>query len=296
MNISVIICSINRPAILHETVASIASQSRKPAEILIVTPGDQHVLPETLAISGLRVVIGPLGLPSQRNAGLDRVSPECDLVAFFDDDIELSEFYLDEMLRLFSENPEIVVASGRLLHDGGRSTVVTRSQARELCHEHDRNCVRSESRGDYHQTNSAYGCNMMVRCATARNVRFDEGLPLYAWLEDRDYSQRVTKNRHGPVEFQGAIAVHLGSRSGRIGGVRMGFSEIINPIYLWAKNRTFSLGYIVVQYWARCLVGNILGILARDSEYDRVGLLRGNMIGLWHLLTGSCDPGHITEI
>jgi GT2 family glycosyltransferase len=296
VNISVVICSVNRPEILHDTVVSIARQTYKAAEILIVSPSDQRLLPETLEISRVRLVIGPLGLPSQRNAGLDHVSVECDLVAFFDDDIELSEFYLDEMVGLFSGNGKILIASGRLLHDGGRSTVINRSQAKELCREHDRNYVRSESPSDYSQTNSAYGCNMMVRCITSRNVRFDEGLPLYGWLEDRDYSHRITKNGHAPVEFRGAIAVHLGSRSGRIGGVRMGFSEIINPIYLWAKNRTFSFPYVVAQYWLRCLAGNVLGILVRDPEYDRVGLLKGNLIGFWRLLTGSWDPGHITEI
>ena len=296
MNVSVIICSVNRPAILHDTIVSITRQRRTPAEVLIVSPGAEHVLPETLDMPGVRLVIGPLGLPSQRNAGLDRVSPECDLVAFFDDDIELSELYLEETARLFSENPRILVASGRLLHDGGRSTIVARSQAREMCLEHDRTSVRSTGTGNFRLASSAYGCNMIVRYTAARNVRFDEGLPLYAWLEDRDYSHRITKNQHPPVEYRDAIAVHLGTRSGRIGGVRMGFSEIINPIYLWSKNRTFPLHYIVVQYWIRCLIGNVLGILTRDSEYDRHGLLKGNLIGFRHLISGSWDPKYIAEI
>ena len=296
MNISVIICSINRPAILHDTVASVARQCRRPAEILIVTPGTEHVLLKTLEMPGVRLVIGPLGLPSQRNAGLDNVGPECDLVAFFDDDIELSEFYLGEMEKLFSEQRQILVASGRLLHDGGRSAIVTRSDARQLCVDHDASFPRSNGPGDFRRTNSAYGCNMIVRYAAARYARFDEGLPLYAWLEDRDYSHRITKNRHPPVAYRDAIAVHLGSRSGRIGGVRMGFSEIINPIYLWNKNRTFPLHYIIIQYWIRCLVGNVLGILTRDSEYDRTGLLKGNLIGFRHLISGSWDPKYIAEI
>jgi len=296
MKISAIICSINRPAILHDTVVSIARQRRRPAEILIVTPGEQHVLPETLAMPGVRLVIGPLGLPSQRNAGLDRVNAECDLVAFFDDDIELSESYLEEMAKLFAENPDIRVASGRLLHDGGRSTIITRPQARQMCLDHDAHCLCSKGAANFRRANSAYGCNMIVRHAAARNVRFDEGLPLYAWLEDRDYSHRATKGGHPPVEFPRAIAVHLGARSGRIGGVRMGFSEIINPIYLWNKNRTFPLHYIIVQYWLRCVVGNVLGILTRDSEYDRPGLLRGNLIGFRYLISGSWDPKYIAEI
>ncbi len=295
MNISVVICSVNRPEILHDTVLSVLGQTLKPVEIMIVSPGSEHVLEKTLEIKDVRFFLATLGLPAQRNTGLDQIGEECNLVAFFDDDIELSTSYLKEIANLFEENVDILIASGRLLHDGGRGAIITREQARGLCQEYDRHtelvtampCIPSDS---------AYGCNMVVRYAATKSVRFDEGLPLYAWLEDRDYSHRITRSQHLPVKYEGAVAVHLGSRSGRIGGVRIGFSEIVNPLYLWAKNRTFTLRYMIVQYWIRCLVGNILGALKRDSEYDRIGLLKGNFLGLQHLLSGSCDPAHITKL
>jgi GT2 family glycosyltransferase len=296
MNVSIVICTVNRPAILHDTVLSIVRQTYKAAEILIVSPGKEHVLEKTLEITGVRLLFGPLGSSSQRNVGLGQLGDKCDLVAFFDDDIELSASYLENIVRLFSEKKDVLIASGRLLHDGGRGTVITREQARALCQEYERNS-KSVTEVRYVPSDSAaYGCNMVVRYAAAKDVRFDERLTLYAWLEDRDYSHRLTKSRHRPVRFEGAVAVHLGSRSGRMGGVRLGFSVIVNPLYLWAKNRTFPLLYIVVQYWIRCLVGNILGILTRDSEYDRIGLLKGNLLGFKHLLSGSCDPAHITKL
>lgn len=295
MNVSVVICSVNRPVILHDTVASIAGQTHMPIEILIVVPAKQHVLEETLAIPGVRLVLGALGLPAQRNAGLDQINPKCDLLVFFDDDIELTASYIEEMVALFSGNQQIVISSGRLLHDGGRGAIINREEARVLCEHYEQSRPES-SDARYISSNSAYGCNMVVHYATAKNVRFDEGLPLYAWLEDRDYSHRLTNGLHAPVEFNSAVAVHLGSRSGRIGGVRMGFSEIVNPIYLWIKNRTFSIPYIVIQYWLRCLAGNVLGVLGRDPEYDRIGLLKGNLLGFLHLLSGHCDPSHITKL
>ena len=43
--------------ILHQTVASISAQRQKPAEILVVTPGPQHVLPETLEIPDVRLIL-----------------------------------------------------------------------------------------------------------------------------------------------------------------------------------------------------------------------------------------------
>jgi GT2 family glycosyltransferase len=291
-----VVCSVNRPAILHDTVISIVAQDHPISEILIVCPSKRHILQETLETPKVRFVLGPLGLPAQRNAGLETIDTDSDLVAFFDDDIELCTSYLKNIAALFAENPDIRIASGKLLYDGGRSTVVTREQARMLCEEHERTETQPPAPVSYVPSNSAYGCNMIVRHAAINKLRFDEGLPLYAWLEDRDYSHRITKNLHPPVECQDAVAVHLGARSGRIGGVRMGFSEIINPVYLWTKNKTFSLPYIVVQYWMRCLLGNILGILTRDSDYDRVGLLKGNLLGLQHLLCGRCDPSYIIKL
>jgi GT2 family glycosyltransferase len=296
MKISVVVCSVNRPAILHDTVISIVAQDQPISEVLIVCPSKKHILQATLETPGVRFVLGPLGLPAQRNAGLETIDSDCDLVAFFDDDIELCTSYLKNIAALFAENPDIRIASGKLLRDGGRCTVVTREQARALCWERERNEILPAGPVRYVPSNSAYGCNMIVRHAAINKLRFDEGLPLYAWLEDRDYSHRITKNLHPPVECQDAVAVHLGARSGRIGGVRMGFSEIINPVYLWVKNKTFSLPYIVVQYWMRCLLGNILGILTRDSEYDRIGLLKGNLLGLEHLLCGRCDPAHVSSL
>src|SRR5690242_16411318 len=111
MKISVIICSVNRAAILHDTVLSITRQTYPPTEILIVSPDKQHILAQTLEIPGVRFVPGSLGLPSQRNAGLSQANPACDLIAFFDDDIELCTSYLKEMANLFSEQTNIVIAS-----------------------------------------------------------------------------------------------------------------------------------------------------------------------------------------
>ncbi|HEX4065519.1 MAG TPA: glycosyltransferase [Acidobacteriaceae bacterium] len=295
MKIAVIICTINRPAILHQTVLSIRRQSLAPVQIILSSPGPEHVLPETLEIVGVEWVQAPAGSATQRNEGMRRVSAEAELIAFLDDDIQLTRAYFAEMARFFREYPHIVLASGRLLHDGGRGTRIDAEEARKLCDDWDRNCAPGAPLA-FKTMDSGYGCNMVVRVAELHDCRFDENLPLYAWLEDRDFSHRCTKGKYPPVELANAVAVHLGWRSGRGPGVRLGFSTVVNPVYLRKKTRMFSLSYIVVHYWLRCLVGNILGILTRDQDYDRWGLLRGNMIGYWHLITGNCNPQYILRL
>jgi GT2 family glycosyltransferase len=199
------------------------------------------------------------------------------------------------MVRLFEERKEIVIASGVMLHDGGRSSIISRGEARNLCVAHDSQGSSSTALS-YTPMDFAYGCNMVCRYSRIRSIRFDERLPLYAWLEDSDFSHRATRGFHEPVRCLSAIAVHLGWRAGRFSGLRLGFSTIVNPVYLRRKSGTFTIKFILVNLWARCLAGNIIGILTRDKEYDRVGLLRGNLVGFIHLLSGRCDPAHILEL
>ena len=295
MKIATIICTLNRPAILHDTVLSIVRQSCVPVQIVIASPDPKHVLPETMSLPGVEFVVAPLGASKQRNAGLDRIDPETDLIAFLDDDIELSQSYFAEMARLFCEHPEVIIASGRMLHDGGRSTRIDRYEARTLCLEFDR-APAQDLPVSFKPVDSGYGCNMVIRNREAGGYRFDEGLPLYSWLEDRDFSHRCTRGKCPPVELRNAAAVHLGWRSGRVSGVRLGFSTVVNPVYLKRKAGTFSFAHIVVHYWMRCMVGNLLGIVTRDKDYDRWGLLKGNLLGYWHLLSGKCDPEYILQL
>ncbi len=294
MKIFVIISTLNRPAVLHDTVQSILRQSLVPNQILISSTDPKHVLLETLALPRVKFVQSPLGSCAQRNTALDALDPDADLIAFLDDDIELCRSYMQEMAALFKFYPEIIVSSGVMLHDGGRSSRITRERAQELCVTHDSTLVPEDVR--FAPLDFGYGCNLICRYSRARDFRFDERLPLYGWLEDSDFSFRCTQGFHPPVTNLRAFAVHLGWRSGRVSGLRLGFSTIINPIYLRRKARIFSRRHIVINFWARCLMGNILGLITNDQEYDRAGLLRGNIVGFRHLLSGRCEPERVLQL
>jgi glycosyltransferase involved in cell wall biosynthesis len=295
VNISVVISTLNRPLVLHDTILSILKQELKPRQILISSSGCEHIPAGTLALPGVEFVLSPLGSCVQRNRGLEAVAPGTDLVVFLDDDVELCVSYFAEMARLFTEHPEIKIANGRMLHDGGRGTRISREEAIKLCREYDE--IRAANAPlSYKSVGSGYGCNMVCRYSSVAHIRFDERMPLYGFLEDRDFSHHTTLGGHPPVDLYNAVAVHLGWRSGRVSGVRLGFATIVNPIYLKRKGNTFPFGFIFLQYWMRCLVGNILGLLTRDKDYDRIGLLKGNFIGWYHLLSGRCEPEHILNL
>jgi len=258
MRVSVVLCSYGRPAVLEETVQSILQQTHMPEEILIVTPSLEHVERRTLAHDRVRLIRSRHGLTIQRNAALDNLG-DVDLVAFIDDDMELCRTYLANMVRLFTEQSEVIVASGRMLADGGRSEQVSRERARALC--------------------------------AGAEMRFEAPTPIATRPLDYAYGCNLA-----PVTNLSAQCVHLGWRGSRISGQKMGYSQIINPIYLWKKARVFPLRHIVTQYWMRCLVANCIGVVWGKAEDDRLNRLKGNTLAMWDLVNGRCDPMAINEL
>ena len=80
------------------------------------------------------------------------------------------------------------------------------------------------------------GCNMAFRLPTARaaGVEFDEALPLYGWLEDVDFSRRMAP--YGKIiSWPNCRGVHMAVKRGRTSGVKLGYSQVMNPFYLWRK-------------------------------------------------------------
>ena len=302
MKVSVVICTLGRPDTLHDTVAGLALQTLPPSEVLIGTPAVDHVRTATLALAGVRLILTPLGLPCQRNAcmnqmsQIDQAASECNLLLFLDDDVELTPTYIESMAALFASSPELIASSGVLLHDGGISTFVEREEARALCCGPRASSWRPGEAVASVPRPFAYGCNMAFRWEAVRALRFDENLPLYAWLEDSDFSHQATRARKGPVTNLAATAVHLGSRGSRIHGRRLGFSQFVNPFYLWHKSRVFPFAHIALHFWARCLVGNLLGLFTGEAGEDRPGRLLGNFHGIRYLLSGRRDPRAVLQL
>ncbi|WP_430450503.1 glycosyltransferase family 2 protein [Rhodophyticola sp.] len=142
---------------------------------------------------------------------------------------------------------------------------------------------------------STYGCNMAVRgtAVRAHPERFDTTLPLYGWLEDLDFSRRMAAFGR-IVENPQLRGVHLATKTGRISGLRLGYSQIANPVYLVRKG---------TYHWARALklmTGNVLANSAKslwpEPWIDRRGRLTGNLLAFRDLLRGRCRPGRIHDL
>jgi GT2 family glycosyltransferase len=130
---------------------------------------------------------------------------------------------------------------------------------------------------------------MAVRLQAVREraVRFDEGMPYYAWYEDLDFTRRLAAGA-GMVRLPGARGVHLGTKMGRGPGVRLGYAQVVNPVYL-ARKGSYAWNR-ALRSVARHVAMNLLRAGWPEPWVDRWGRLRGNVAGLRDLLGGHCDP------
>jgi GT2 family glycosyltransferase len=291
--IAIGIPTAGRPDQLSRTLLRLTKQTRKPNRILVCPAGQGDFDRDAALALGLdvQVVLSIRGLSAQRNA-IVRACANDDLLIFFDDDFYPAADYIQRAEHLFHENPEIVVATNHPTLDGASGRGVT--------HEHALSAIaQMESAPGPSQpateTYAGYGCNMIVRLAPVREhgVLFDENLPLYSWLEDVDFSRQLA--RYGRVvKYPALRGVHLGNKGGRTSGVRFGYSQIANPLYMCRKG-SMNLPYALKQM-GRNLMKNTLMALWPEPWVDRAGRIRGNWLALRHLVSGKLHPSNIKEL
>ncbi len=268
------------------TLEVIARQKRLPDRVL-VCPATEKDFDQERARSlpfPIEVVRAPRGLCAQRNALL-RASKNADLLLLFDDDFYPASDYLVQAVELFEREPDIVVATHHPKLDGARSSPVSHERALAALRALD---TRERVHG-VRQTYGGYGCNMVLRLAPVRahDLWFDENLPLYGWLEDIDFTRRLAP--YGRIVVDAALAgVHLGVKRGRSSGLRPGYSQIANPLYMLRKG-SLSFPYALRQI-ARNVAKNALRVFWPEPWVDRRGRVRGNARAVADLMVGRLHP------
>nr|WP_294514519.1 glycosyltransferase [uncultured Rhodopila sp.] len=286
MRVAIVVATVGRPEESSHLLDCLVRQSRPPSAI-VLSVESQADLPSNLP-AGTRVVMGPRGLAMQRNRGLELIIDQSDVIVFFDDDYIPTVHAVSATASLFRDYSDVVGATGLVLADGVQTGGLRYQRALEIVTAFDRRTpfllnIESDLR-------TTYGCTMAFRSAAIGDTRFDENLPLYGWQEDVDFSARLRAK--GRIVKTNALAgVHRGVTAARSSGVRLGFSQIVNPVYLVRKG-TMQPGHA-----ARIMIGNLLANHLRafvpEPWIDRRGRLRGNWMGLKDIAAGNIDPQRV---
>lgn len=285
-SVAVVVATVGRPAVVADTVRHLlANQTLKPVSVIVscVKAEDAGDLVDH---PGVTILTGRPGLAAQRNTALRALPDSTDIVVFFDDDFVCDADWLASAAQIFADQPDVVGFTGHVLADDIKGPGLSFADAVSLI-----DAPRPPERR-YVETYSPYGCNMAFRRSAIDDLRFDERLVLYGWLEDRDFGARLAKRGGRLIKSGAACGVHMGVKSGRVAGDRLGYSQIANPIYLLRKGSMNPLQ--VVDHVMRNLASNLSRSVLPEPFIDRRGRLKGNLRGLADLLQGRIAPERAT--
>ncbi|MDE2391968.1 MAG: glycosyltransferase [Rhodospirillales bacterium] len=284
--VAVIVASLGRSEEIGLLLVHLQRQTLLPARIVLSVESARD-LPSDIP-AGVDIIMGPRSLTAQRNRGLDKVLGDCNIVIFYDDDFVPSDDSLAQIAALFAAHPDIAGATGAVLRDGVKQGGISYRDARIALA-----TAPAPNPAEMRDTDAAYGCNMAFRANAIGATRFDETLPLYAWQEDVDFTgQMLTKGR--VVKTSAFSGVHRGVSKGRTPGLKLGYSQIVNPAYLVAKGTMRPRKAITLAM--KNMLANHARLLRPEPFIDRAGRARGNWLGLWHLITGRKDPRHALRL
>ena len=302
MKVYVVLATKGRPTDIPVILNILKKQTLLPDHIVVVGTSETDFGDGRSIASGdhnisFKISERP-GLPIQRNVGIDAIlqkhgsSDDNFLIAYFDDDYRPKLDWMERAKDAF-EKQGIVGMTGWVLADGISGPGISEKDAKrylsgELPPEPH---LSRRQIGNY--LNSAYGCNMAFNGAVSRAYRFEESLPAYGWLEDRDYTGQALSM--GSVKGVGeCIGVHLGTKGGRVSGVKFGYSQIANPIFLARKGtmKWFHSFHII----SRNLLANHFKTLRPEAWVDRKGRVKGNWMGMVDLLRGRLHPERINDL
>ncbi|MFM5885570.1 MAG: glycosyltransferase family 2 protein [Novosphingobium sp.] len=289
LRIHVVIATCGRAETTGKLVSLLENQTRPANGVVVVGTCDADVAGVAEASSSANVMLGPRGLCCQRNIGIEAVRDDADIVVFFDDDFVPANTYLEAVETLMAGDRTIAGLTGLLVDDGINHEPIAFEEAKRRLYD----AGERPPRAEYRQRFSLYGCNMAIRIDSLGELRFDEALPLYGWMEDVDLTFQLGQ-RGRLIEAAELTGIHLGSRSGRQSGRRLGYSQVANIVYMYRKGTMPpDTGWCKLR---RNLAANLVKSIRPEPHVDRRGRLKGNLLALVDLLRGQLDPGRIVSL
>ena len=281
--VAVAIATRGRPEVVTQTVRLLLETQTHAPVFVVISCADPADAGDCATLPGVVVINGPPGLAAQRNAALDALPLDAEIVAFFDDDFVADPKWLEAAARSFCSSADIVGLTGNVLADDVKGPGLTFATALAIV-----SAPSVPTSWKMIEPYSPYGCNMAFRASAIRGRRFDERLVLYGWLEDRDFAASLAKEGGRFVKIAAARGVHMGAKGGRGRGEPLGYSQVVNPLYMHRKGTMTVL--LVADHLARNIGSNLIGSFRPEPHVDRLGRLQGNLRAMLDVALGRIEP------
>lgn len=270
MYISLIICTYKRALSLQRLLESVNKQTRLPNQIIIVDSSsdcETEKLKLEIKYNNLfyfKVGEKDRGLTKQRNFGIKKISDDCDVVSFLDDDTVLERDYFEKIVAVFKNNTLISGIGGVAINENlwvekkeGKYDKNSYYQfgnyvLKEALRNKVRNALGLQSNfpsgilpefghgrtcgypltNDIHQVDLLIGMSMSFKVEVVKKIKFSTYFEGYGLYEDADFSIRA-KEYGENVIATGVRLSHFHDPSGRPNQFKYGKMVVRNGWYVW---------------------------------------------------------------
>jgi len=289
-SIALIIATKDRPDDLRRMLTSVAAQSFRPGQVIIVDASTAPVEAVAKAFPSLNVTYlrhWPPSAAAQRNAGLSAAQSDITLVGFMDDDIVIEPDAIEQMMRFWNNaDGSVGGAAFNWLNTPSRAMTGVKSSALMA-----KLGLYSNVPGDVApsgwqsiacnvkddlQTKWLSSCACVWRSEVLNTIRFDEYFDGYSYLEDLDFSFSAAK-KYKLFVVASAGFRHYPATGGRISRYRFGKIEVRNRLYVVRKH-----GLSVWRCYVGLLIRFAMTLFASVATFSRAQFTRacGNLAGL----------------
>ena len=325
MKLSLIICTYMRPHALLQLLRSVQLQSVFPDEILIID-GSLNQETEWMItenkIKNLQYFLVSenfRGLTKQRNFGLDKVAPISSVIAFLDDDTELTPNYFEELINTFADNPEISGVGGIAINEN--SWCLTEPNKKYdpnryfqfdgfVYKEGQRNVMRNylglqsnlgpgkmpdyshgktcgfPLNGKTYEVDLLIGMSFAFRKKVFDSLRFSTYFEGYGLYEDADFSIRALKFGKNVINTKVQLS-HYHHPSGRPNQYKYGKMVVRNGWYVWRTKNPKPTLIAKLKWHAITLLLTTIrytNTFSTNNKREALNEALGRTIGWWSLL------------
>jgi hypothetical protein len=300
----VVIATKGRSTWLPSLITNLTSQTLLPHSIVVVgsETSDVESLRDYVCENDVIVEVITSSTPGsciQRNCGLTTsrklLGENQDFfVVFFDDDFRPAPNWLEQAQLTFQGDPTVMAITGQVLADGVHGASISEEQAEAYISGRIPANPHWASGDTVRPVGSVYGCNMAFRKRVVETYQFDENLPLYGWQEDQDLTAQAKKFGRA-IYVPQCKGVHLGISSGKSPGIKVGYSQIANPLYLLKKG-TMPPKKAWLFMTKNLAANAIKSFSNKRKRVDYPGRLKGNTLAIADALLGRCHPTNILKL
>ena len=288
--IAIVIPTIGRFEDLRRMLKSLASQTHLPEHVQIVGEGEGNAQ-VAAEFPQLRAQFLPLpgsSISQARNAGTRAASPDIQLIAFMDDDIVLEPDAVEAMLRFWQAAPPDVGGASCNHMNHPRVYAARLKSARLISWLN----LYSPQKGAVLKSgiHTMIGCPeetvyvswlptyaVVYRRAVLAEFAFDPWFKGYSYLEDLDFSYRVSR-KYKLAVIADSRFYHYPSGIGRADPYEFGKKEVANRLHFVRKHTELSPALCTFSLLVRAMLSFLGGITQGEAgPFRRAG---GNLVGL----------------